>query len=482
MSIAIETLVANLAALPSGTLLVGAAVKQFTTSLTSAQLLTAMANETYDVIELAGGTYHLANTVINIDRKRPLIVRPAQGATVILNGSLAQPAGQFVFGLNGVAGNITMSDFTFDSWAFDQTGLCWIGNAHHITLNNMTVTNSIGTVSAVTAYGLYVSHDGGAAGTDIVANGWTVTGGGSRAMSAAQVQGVDALHERVQLHNWTVTNCAYAYVSTPALLTGLDMNHWTITNCGTAGFSCLWQGPTSDPGAAIVMGIYRNFTLTSSDPILADVPSGMVDGGGNPGSKFYLHAAASADTGSLPGAGGLQSDGDKSGSDANVNKDMNVDKSNAQASTSIVSLGTVSGQNLRLARFLSRPISSNQTIPAQDIRLHIGAKQSGAGANVRPAFQLFVWRPSNGTKVGNLVLGPKDANAITGTTEVNAITGSATSSALAVLSGDIFVLELWVNAAQADTATYTDTLYFDGAFEDSIASNAAFLYFPVRVV
>lgn len=197
-------------------------------------------------------------------------------------------------------------------------------------------------------------------------------------------------------------------------------------------------------------------------------------------TKLYFHTAASAIIGILPPSGGLQSSGDKSGTDANTNKSMDTTIGLSQVSTSIVSLGTMSGQNLRLSRYVG-PLLAAQTIAAQIIKVHVGAQQSNANAAARPAYQLFHWRPSTGAKITNMVLGPRDAPAISGTSEVNAITADFTSSAATVLDGDVLVLELWVNAAQVDTGTYTDTLFYDGTTEDSTTTNAAYVLFASPV-
>jgi len=63
-------------------------------SQTSSVFLTLLGDESIDAIKL-NGAYYLPYMIINIDRTRPIVVRPAVGATVIFSGDVASPDPQF---------------------------------------------------------------------------------------------------------------------------------------------------------------------------------------------------------------------------------------------------------------------------------------------------------------------------------------------------------------------------------------------------
>lgn len=156
---------------------------------TQAQFLALMKDMTVDVIEMGAGTYHFAGQMmINIDRSsRPLTVRPATGATVIFKGDgSGADWGQFYFGRGGQAAYITMQGFIFDGYTLAGTAVVWVGNAHHITLNNMTVRNTTAAAGRqIYIWALYLSYDAGVSAQNITADNWTVLGDGT--FSAFQV-------------------------------------------------------------------------------------------------------------------------------------------------------------------------------------------------------------------------------------------------------------------------------------------------------
>jgi hypothetical protein len=241
-------------------------IVSFGPTVTASRLLASIADNTIDVIELAGGMYTPGPVTINVARTRPLLIRPAKGATVVFaKGSTTA----FAFGFaGGVAGNITMQGFIFDDYHIGATGIIWIGNAHDITLNSMTVRNSTGLGG--TSWALYLSTDNGTGPSNIVANDWLVDGGG-RTLGALQsyhnpnARGVTALR-------WKVSNCAYTiYAHSDA--TGLDIEDWTADSCGLTTYAFL-SVILQDVG-----GIIKNVHSTNSGAAAIGAP--MVDGGGN---------------------------------------------------------------------------------------------------------------------------------------------------------------------------------------------------------
>ncbi len=232
---------------------------------TAAQFLAAIAEPSTDVLELAAGTYRPGIIYLNVDRSRPLTIRPAAGATVVFAGG-TRPA--FYMGLGGVAGRITLSNIVFDGFAMGPDGIVWLGNCHDITLTGITVRNSVGTAGF--SWALYVSTDGGSGPRNVTADNWTVDGGGRTLGGLAightpAAQGVTARH-------WTVRNASYAiYSATPA--TGVHIDDWTIDSSGLTTFdylSVVFEQTAGD---------IRNVRATNSGK--PEILAPMVDAGGN---------------------------------------------------------------------------------------------------------------------------------------------------------------------------------------------------------
>jgi hypothetical protein len=110
----------------------------YSPGMTSSQLLSTLQDNTVDTVILQGGTYRPGSMRVNINRTRPIVVRPADGAQVTWTGNST-----IQFGLGGSASNIELDGLIFDGYSLGDTGIVWVGNAHDITLNDMTVRNSV---------------------------------------------------------------------------------------------------------------------------------------------------------------------------------------------------------------------------------------------------------------------------------------------------------------------------------------------------
>ena len=240
---------------------------------TAAQILAAITNDSNDVVELSAGTYSPGLIKVDVDRTRPVVVRPAAGASgKVIWKQATTGAGAFWFGVTGKTGNITMDDLIFDGYALGHTGVFWVGYAHDLTLTHITVRNATGDPGY--SWALYVSTDFSHRGTNIVANDWVVQGAGTRSLSA-----MTSYHDPdnaigVTMHRWNVKNVAFAiYAVSDA--TGLDVADWTIDDAGHT---------TSSGIAAIyfekVKGAFKNMHLTSSGA-LVNFGGTMIDGGGS---------------------------------------------------------------------------------------------------------------------------------------------------------------------------------------------------------
>jgi len=232
--------------------------------MTAAQLIAAARDNSVDVIELAGGTYHVGGIGLSVARTNPLTIRPAAGATVVFSGS---NGGGSALVISGGASNITIEGITFDGYQLADTGLVWVGNAHDIALRDITVRHTTG--QGAYSWALYLSYSGGVAANRITATGWDVDGG-SRTIGGLQIgnsTGPDQSH--VTATGWRVTNAAYAiYSAAGASSVGID--GWTIDSSGLGNLSV---------DIVNTSGTISNVHATNSGR--PQIVSPMVDAGGN---------------------------------------------------------------------------------------------------------------------------------------------------------------------------------------------------------
>ena len=251
-------------------------VVSFTPSQTSSAFLTLLRDESVDVIEL-NGTYDLPYTIINIDRTRPVVVRPAAGATVVMSGANNGTAPQFWFGLDGRAGNITMQGLIFDGFILGQQGIIQARDCHDITLNDMVVRNSRcnGTIAKpYHSWAIYLDSTLTLHATNFTANRWTIEDS-ARQMSALQVYGGDY----VTASGWVV-NGAYLAVyasSDRGPLTNFILDDWTIHDTGGSG----WAQSNLSVVFQQSSGRFSNMRATDSGALFNQGTPMLADGGGN---------------------------------------------------------------------------------------------------------------------------------------------------------------------------------------------------------
>lgn len=208
-------------------------VVTFTPSQSSRVLLTLLADPSVDVIEL-DGIYHLPYLIINVDRARPVTVRPAAGATAIFSGAMIGRDPQFSFGVGGVAGNITMQGLIFDGFVLGQQGIVYALDCHDMTLDDMVVRNCRADARYAQPYhawALYLSSTATAHVTNFRADGWIIDGS-NRRMSALQIYG----GAHISVNRWSVANAYYAIFasSTRGPLTDFVLDDWTISSTGSS--------------------------------------------------------------------------------------------------------------------------------------------------------------------------------------------------------------------------------------------------------
>jgi len=221
-------------------------------------------------------------------------------------------------------------------------------------------------------------------------------------------------------------------------------------------------------------------------------------------TRFYLHNALSGISGTLP-------TGEQSSKTAFFNFDtttnnrsMSTSIGTAQASLTHVNTTQSQANNTcYVTRFVSTAI--NQTSIAANtwtynfaVKLSVTTNTDDYPTNdTAPKFIpicCYVWRPSTGVKVGNIL----DGNSATGvytdignlgtpTTSESVEHGTFTGSAVAsTAAGDVIILEAWVDAWLNNTTSVTFSYFYDGTTVNTtagaiVSNHASFLETPENI-
>lgn len=204
-------------------------------------------------------------------------------------------------------------------------------------------------------------------------------------------------------------------------------------------------------------------------------------------TTLFFHAANSQVKGTLPTTtqSGLTI---QSSVDAQtVNRLMNTTIGTSQTTLVLTSAASVSTLSYYFSRFVSPPLISagatgTTTIAADTWTFAFGGTESNASANWPTTtsgtgpVSCYVWRPSTGTKVGNILISATGMGTISeaGTTET-ALSGTFSGSAVTFQVGDVICFEVVFTVTQASATAFTDTFSYDGTTQSSTSSNAASL-------
>lgn len=188
-------------------------------------------------------------------------------------------------------------------------------------------------------------------------------------------------------------------------------------------------------------------------------------------TKLYLHRGTSGlPSGTLPTAeqSTLTSGNDFEANQATNRLMNNIAPSGSSTTLINTSTGSTSLVNYYVARWVS-PVIYNTDIEAQTWNYQFRTEEGNAQANFpvngtnQPVYvNCYVWKPSNGTKVGTILDGNTASQANEGTPITNTVTfsGSAVSS---LTGGDaIIVFEAWFRVTQGMTSAYSQTFTYDG--------------------
>jgi hypothetical protein len=221
-------------------------------------------------------------------------------------------------------------------------------------------------------------------------------------------------------------------------------------------------------------------------------------------TRLYLHDALSGVSGTLPTTEQSTKTAVFNYEAQTVNRSMNTTIGTAQASKTFVNTTTRAANNTcYVTKFISDPI--NQSGIAANTWTYNFAVQISATTPVddyptndtAPKFIpicCYVWRPSTGAKVGNIL----DGNSATGvytdignggtsttseTAEQGTFTGAAVASAAA---NDVIVLEAWINVWIRNTTSVTLSYFYDGTTANTtggavVSNHASFLETPETI-
>lgn len=209
-------------------------------------------------------------------------------------------------------------------------------------------------------------------------------------------------------------------------------------------------------------------------------------------TKLYLHRTEITTPATLPSTeqSSLTPDANLfDNEDGSENRLMNTTISvAAQTTLQNTQTGDTNAHNYYVARWVS-PQLNQTSVAANTWTVEMGIKEanananfprSGAGANRICA---YVWKPSNGTKYGNILDGNTAADGEEATTSQTVSTFTFTGAAVSSLTaGDaVIVFELWAIVTQGTATARIVNVYYDGTTEASTTNEAAWISTPETI-
>ncbi len=202
-------------------------------------------------------------------------------------------------------------------------------------------------------------------------------------------------------------------------------------------------------------------------------------------SKFYLHDAATPNTGTMPGAGNafivVGASGDTTGdaTGARTARAANDTIGVLETSSLITANADTTGQSWGHRRFVSAPLAA-VTFAAADGNwtLSDASVESNANHNGTIDLVIYLWRPGTGARLGTISVHP--THTVT-TTKTARTATAAWSGTQAILDGDILVFEISDEFIQSMGTAYTSNFYYDGTTEASTTSCASFVTPPAAL-
>ena len=206
-------------------------------------------------------------------------------------------------------------------------------------------------------------------------------------------------------------------------------------------------------------------------------------------TKLYLHRTEITSPGTLPSTeqSSLTADANLfDNEDGSENRLMNKTISAvSQATLTNTTTADTNAHNYYIARWVS-PLLAQTSVAANTWTVEIGIREANANANFprngagANRICAYVWKPSNGTKYGNILDGNTNADGEEATTSQSVSTFTFSGSAVSSLtSGDaVIVFELWAIVTMGNATARVVDVFYDGTTENSTSNEAAWISTP----
>ncbi|HEY1248324.1 MAG TPA: hypothetical protein VGE97_05000, partial [Nitrososphaera sp.] len=205
-------------------------------------------------------------------------------------------------------------------------------------------------------------------------------------------------------------------------------------------------------------------------------------------TRLYFHSALNTLVSNLPTVEQSSLTASKSAEAQSSNHLMNKTIGTSQVQLVLTSNATTSVQNYYFTRFVSEKLRGVDTIDAATWTFNFAARSSSAsgnypvdGTNQPIRIVSYIWRPSTGTKLGNIIDGNSastiDEATVSPTSQSTTYDGS---QVLGVQNGDVICFEVWFIITQAAATNFQDLFYYDGNTVSltegtSVSSHASFI-------
>lgn len=202
-------------------------------------------------------------------------------------------------------------------------------------------------------------------------------------------------------------------------------------------------------------------------------------------SKFYLHDAATANTGTMPGAGDAFQGGSPpdtgEATGAFTARTANDTIGVGQTSATITATANQNPQQWGMRRFVSSPLAAHTFGPG-DGNWTFSQASAESNLNHNQSIRLFAyqWRPSTGLRIGTGGLNITIAEPGSASTQT-AASATQVSGSMTFIDGDILVFEVYDQFTQGMSVGYTSTFYYDGTTEASSTNCASFVTPPAAL-
>lgn len=183
-------------------------------------------------------------------------------------------------------------------------------------------------------------------------------------------------------------------------------------------------------------------------------------------TTFYFRDASFNYPGTMPSGEQSSSSPSWSASGATTLRTLSYQKGGSVTSLSGNSSATIFKQRGFMGMFATPPLRGAHTIGAGDLTFNCADQEDSDAMNFWVnALNVYVWRPSTGTKVGTLI---DSAGTSLGGTEgsykyptVTYITGINLSN-VSASDGDIIIIEVWSVFTQNMSTSYNAKFWYDG--------------------